>query len=314
MNRLRSERGQAAVLTVIFLIALLGAFALVLDVGSWFREQRGAQAAADAAALAGAQALPDDTGLSSALAAEYLAKNEGGQGEFIFSTTNLANDTVTVKVTRTAPGIFSKLFGIASVEVHAKASARAGGIDSAKWVAPITVNVRHPELNCGIAAGRPVPCFGQQTQIDLEHLHRPGSGEAAGAFSLINLDRNISGNVGASTLGAWIVSGFDQYMELGNYNSVPSAMFNDSHVKGAMDERLNGDPVLLFPIYDRITGSGSNAQYHIIGWVAFHVTAYNANGNTGKINGYFEKVIWEGVQSQNGTNLNYGTTAIQLVE
>jgi Flp pilus assembly protein TadG len=314
MNRLRSERGQAAVLTVIFLIALLGAFALVLDVGSWFREQRGAQSAADAAALAGAQGLPESTGLSSALAAEYLAKNEGGQGEFTFSSDNFANDTITVKVTRTAPGVFSKLFGIASVDVHAKASARAGGIDSAKWVAPITVNVRHPELNCGVSAGRPVPCFGQQTQIDLEHLHRPGSGTAAGAFSLINLDRSSGGNVGASTLGEWIVSGFDQYMELGNYNSVPSAMFNDNHVKGAMAERMSGDPVLLFPIYDRITGSGSGAEFHVIGWVAFHVTAYVANGNTGKINGYFEKVIWEGVQSQNGTNLNYGTTAIQLVE
>ena len=62
MNRLRSERGQATVLTVIFLVALLGVVALVLDVGSWFREQRDTQSAADAAALAAAQALPESTG------------------------------------------------------------------------------------------------------------------------------------------------------------------------------------------------------------------------------------------------------------
>jgi Flp pilus assembly protein TadG len=314
MNRLRTERGQAAVLTVIFLAALLGAFALVLDVGSWFREQRGAQSAADAAALAGAQALPDSTGTSSALAADYLSKNKGGAGEFTFSSKTFANDTITVKVTRQAPGFFAKIFGIDSVDVHAKASARAGGISAAKWVAPITVNVRHPQLNCGTSNGKPVPCFGQATQIDLEHLHKPGSGTAAGAFSLINLDRSSGGNVGASTLGEWIVQGFDQYMELGGYASVPSAMFNDNHVKGAMAERLAGDPVLLFPIYDRITGSGSGATYNVIGWVAFHVTSYTANGNTGKINGYFEKVIWEGVQSQSGANLNYGTTTIELVE
>ena len=314
MTPLRDERGQVVVLTVIFLAALLGAVAMVLDVGSWFREQRATQSAADAAALAGAQALPDSTGTSSALASQYLANNGGGSGEFTFASKTYANDTITVKVERQAPGFFAKLFGIDSVDVHAKASARAGGLNAAKWVAPITVNVRHPQLNCGGTVQRPIPCFGQPTQIDLEHLHKPGSGNAAGAFALINLDRNSGGNVGASTVGQWIVNGFDQYMELGGYDSIPSAMFNDSHVKGAIANRLAGDPVLLFPIYDRISGSGSNAVYNIVGWVAFQVTSYNANGNTGKINGWFKEVIWEGVQSQSGENLNYGTTTIELVE
>ena len=314
MNHLRNDRGQAAVLTVIFLVALLGAVAMVLDVGSWFRAQRATQSTADAAALAAAQSLPESTGGASALADEYLGKNGGGTALVTFSTKNVTNDTVTVKVTRQAPGVFSKIFGINSVDVHAKAAARAGGIQSAKWVAPITVNILHPDLNCGTANGKPVPCFGKPTQIDLEHLHKPGSGTAAGAFSLINLEANNSGNVGASTVGEWIVRGYDQYMELGNYNSVPSAMFNDSHVKGAMADRLNGDPVLLFPIYDRITGSGSNAEFRVVGWVAFHVTFYNANGNSGVVKGSFKKVIWEGVQSQSGNNLNYGTTTIQLVE
>ena len=64
MKHIRSDRGQATVLTVIFLVALLGAVAMVLDVGSWFREQRDSQADADAAALAAAQALPDAPGAS----------------------------------------------------------------------------------------------------------------------------------------------------------------------------------------------------------------------------------------------------------
>jgi hypothetical protein len=314
MNRLRSEHGQAAVLTVIFLAALLGAIAMVLDVGSWFREQRGTQSAADAAALAAAQALPQDTGFSSALASEYLAENGGGAAEFTFSTAQVDNDTVTVKVTRQAPGFFAKLFGIDSVDVHAKASARAGGIQAAKWVAPIVVNIQHPDLNCSVSRGRPVPCFGKPTEVDLDHLHKPGAGTAAGSFALINLDNGATGTAGASTIGDWIVTGYDHYMELGNYNSVPSAMFNDTHVKSAMAERLSGDPVLLFPIYDRIIGSGQGAEYHVVGWVAFHVTSYNANGNSGKIYGSFKEVIWEGIQSQSGNNLNYGTTTIELVE
>jgi len=315
MKRISNDRGQAAVLTVIFLAALLGAVAMVLDVGSWFREQRDTQSDADAAALASAQALPDDLGQANALAVQYLNKNVAGAGrEISFSSTFVPNDTVTVRVNRDAPGTFSKLFGIESVNVHATAKARAGGVEAAKWVAPIVVNIEHPDLNCGVSNGKPVPCFGKPTQVDLDFLHRPGSGTGAGAFSLINLVANDTGNIGASTLGDWIVSGYDQYMELGSYNSAPSALWNDSHVKGAMEERLNGDPVLLFPIYDRITGSGQGAEYHVVGWVAFHVTDYVANGNVGRVNGSFKEVIWEGIQSQSGSNLNYGTTTIELVE
>ena len=315
MKRIGNDRGQAAVITVLFMATLLGAVAMVLDVGSWFREQRDTQSDADAAALASAQALPTDLGQANALAVQYLNKNDAGAGrEISFSSTNVANDTVTVKVNRDAPGIFSKLFGINSVNVHATAKARAGGLQSAKWVAPIAVNILHPDLNCGSSNGKPVPCFGKATQLDLDNLHQPGSGTAAGAFSLINLEATNTGNIGASTIGDWIVTGYDQYMELGDYNVAPSTLWNDSHVKNAMADRLSEDPVLLFPIYDRITGSGSGAEYHVVGWVAFHVSAYDANGSTGKVSGAFEKVIWEGIQSQSGNNLNYGTTTLELVE
>ena len=315
MKRISNDRGQAAVITVMFMATLLGAVAMVLDVGSWFREQRDTQSDADAAALASAQALPTDLGQANALAVQYLNKNVAGANtEISFSSAKVPNDTVTVKVSRDAPGTFSKLFGIDSVNVHATAKARAGGLQAAKWVAPIAVNIEHPDLNCSVASGKPVPCFGKPTKVDLDHLHRPGAGAAAGAFSLINLVANNTGNIGAGTIGDWILTGYDQYMELGNYNSAPSALWNDSHVKGAMADRLSGDPVLLFPIYDRITGSGSGAEYHVVGWVAFQVTSYVANGNDGTVNGSFKKVIWEGIQSQSGNNLNYGTTTIELVE
>ena len=104
MNRLRSEAGQAAVLSVVFMAALLGAVALVLDVGSWFRAQRATQSAADAAALAGAQELPESTGLASAIATQYLTANGGGDGAITFSTRRLANDTINVGRHASGPG------------------------------------------------------------------------------------------------------------------------------------------------------------------------------------------------------------------
>ncbi|MFN8223859.1 MAG: pilus assembly protein TadG-related protein [Gaiellales bacterium] len=55
----RDEAGQALVLTVMFLVLLLGFAGLALDVGHAYLVQRQLQAGVDAAALAGAQDLPD---------------------------------------------------------------------------------------------------------------------------------------------------------------------------------------------------------------------------------------------------------------
>lgn len=123
MNVIRNDRGQAAVVTVVFLVVLLGMASLVLDVGSWFREQRATQATADASALAAAQELPDSTFDAAVLAEQYLAKNGGGSADVDFSSDSVANDTVTVKVERDAPSVFARLFGIDSVTVNAKATA-----------------------------------------------------------------------------------------------------------------------------------------------------------------------------------------------
>jgi hypothetical protein len=55
----RSERGQAFAIMIIALVALLGTAALTMDVGFAWYAKRQVQASADAAALAGAQQLPD---------------------------------------------------------------------------------------------------------------------------------------------------------------------------------------------------------------------------------------------------------------
>jgi len=312
MKLFRSDRGQAMVLTLLTLTALLGIAALVLDVGSWFQAQRATQAAADAAALAGAQAVPDEPGTATSLAGLYVTKNGGGAHTVTFSSKNVANDTVRVEVDREAPGFFAKVFGIKTVQVGASATAHVSGVEKAKWVAPITVNIKHPALNCGSTNGRPDPCFGQPTELDLLNLHQSGGSDAAGAFGLINLDNSDSGSVGADLLAEWVERGFDEYMKLGIYTSVPSAKFNDSKFKDALDFRV-GD-VLLFPIYKTILGSGSNAEFDVVGWVGFKVSSFHARGSTGKVRGAFTEVIWEGVQSQSGAGLNYGVRAIQLIE
>jgi uncharacterized membrane protein len=63
------------VLNIFALTVLLGIAALAIDVSSWYQTKRHDQAVADAAALAGAQALPDDPAQATTLALGYANKN-----------------------------------------------------------------------------------------------------------------------------------------------------------------------------------------------------------------------------------------------
>lgn len=299
MTSPRDERGQALVFTVLVLTVMLGMAALVLDVGSWFRAQRDVQSTADAAALAAAQELPESTGRASALAAEYVGKNGGGSAVVEFRTSVSGPDTVRVRIERPAPGFFARVVGIDSVTVRATASARSSAMAEARYAAPIAVDVRHPLLNC-----RPNPCFGQSTTLDLEKV-------GPGAFRLLNLDGS-RGGTGPSTLAAWIASGFDGMMPLGDYFSDAGAKFNSSQVKSSMNLILGKE--LLFPLYDSVIGTGANLEYHVIGWVGFTVTAFSGNGSKGTVTGSFQRVIWEGLESQSANQSAYGAHTISLVE
>ena len=306
--RAQSNQGQATVLTVVFLAVLLGMAALVLDFGSWYRADRNTQSTADSAALAGAQALPNSTSEAASLASSYAGKNGGGLDSVKFSSSYGTDDTINVTVKKSAPGIFSKLFGVNSVNVGSKATARTALISSAKYVAPIVVKNTHPKL-----LGTPgCPCFGQKgssknlTTIPLDRNGAPG------AFDLLNLDGSKGGTSGGR-LASWMLNGYDGYLDIGQFYSDPGAKWDDSHLHDALDARIG--TTLLFPVYDQIVGTGSNAQYHVIGWVGFHLLSYDARGSSGSITGYFTEVIWTGLQStsSSGQPPNFGARSVQLI-
>ncbi|HEV7133344.1 MAG TPA: pilus assembly protein TadG-related protein [Gaiellaceae bacterium] len=300
--RLQSESGQAMLVSVLFLVAVIGAVALTVDIGAWYRQQRQAQAVADAAALAGAQALPASTSQAITWAQQYGTANGGGitPGGITFRSDYEPNDTVVVNVARTSPGFFAKLFSINAVTTHATASARAGVPDQVSGAGPIVVNKLHPMLS-----GPGCPCFHVETTLPLAKDGAPG------AFGLVNLDPNASN--GVPNLASWIQYGFNGYLPLGKYNSDPGAKFNSNNVRDALSARIGTE--LLFPVYDTLTGNGANAAYNVIGWVAFHLDGFPPDkGNNFQLQGYFTRVIWDGLQSSTNKHLpDFGVYSVSLV-
>jgi hypothetical protein len=301
------------VMTLLFLTVLMGMSALVLDVGAWYRAHRAAQSTADASSLAAAQGLTD-TSAATVLANSYGGKNGGGVSNITFSTKWMPNDTVEVTVTRSAPGIFAKLFGFGSVNVSGRATARVFNVAAPRHVAPIVVHYKHPLLHCTRAANPTCnPEFGKTTTLNLEDLHQPGGGDGSGAFGLINLNKLAdNGNVGADTLADWLTNGFDDEMPLGHYHSAPSANFNNSQFLDALESVRNEE--VLFPVYRKLTGPGSNAQYDIIGWIGFIPRSWTTSGNNGSLTGEFTRYIAEGLPVENsGGPPDTGVHTIELV-
>ena len=298
------EDGQAVLITILFLTVLLGASALTLDIGVFYREQRQAQATADAAALAGAQALPNDTVQAKALAKQYADSNGGGvaAADITLRDDYGPHDTVVVKAKRTSDSFFSKIWDIASVDVHATAAARADVPQQVRGAAPIVVNKLHPLLS-----GPGCPCFHVETTLPLAKDGAPG------AFGLTDLDPD--GSNGNPNIALWIKDGYDGYLDLGLYDSDPGASFNGNDIRDALTARLGTE--LLFPVYDTLTGGGSVAQYDVIGWVAFHLDAFDLHdhGNNQTLTGYFTRVICDGLQSKADQHFpDFGVYSVSLVK
>lgn len=295
MSSRRRDRGQAAVVTVLFLAVLLGMAAAVLDVGSWYREDRALQATMDSAALAAAQALPDEPGEANLLAADYATKNGGG-----LDTVDISNATVKVTGSRPAPGFFSKIFGIDSVTVNGTATARSGVLANAKWAAPIAVDEKHPYLQ--------EKRWGESTELELDTV-------GPGAYRLVNIDGS-HGGTNPGTLGDWIRSGYEGYMPLGWYYSDPGAKYNTNpNFKSALDDVALDGRELLFPVYRSTREQGAGFEYEIVGWVGFVVTGHVIQGSkNNKIFGHFTKVVWEGIFSEEASPEDFGARAVSLVE
>lgn len=300
MNSDRHQRGQAMVLSLVFLTVLLGMAAAVIDVGAWYQAHRQAQATADASALAGATSLPESTSEASGMALDYAGRNGGGvnSSDVTFSNKNVANDTIEVTARKQVSGLFASLFGLGSVTARQHAKAFSGVPGQAKWAAPFAVDVMHDRLQC-----EPLPCFNDPTTLELDKV-------GPGAFHIINIDGS-RGGISPSILGEWVDTGLDAYMPLQWYYSDPGSKFNSSHVREALQNRNNTE--LLFPVYRGVRAEGAGFEYEVIGWVGWHLTGYSIGGK-GKLHGWFTRVIWDGIQSDSGSEDDFGVRSVSLIE
>ncbi|MCR4401989.1 MAG: pilus assembly protein TadG-related protein [Firmicutes bacterium] len=131
------ERGSVIVFVALALTVLLGLAALVVDLGVLYFNRVALSNAADAAALAGVQELPENPGRAEAAAVSYAVKN--GVEESRVTTVLTDSRSIKVTVSRTVPLGFARIFGMASSDVRASAKATIGAASAVRGAAPFVV-------------------------------------------------------------------------------------------------------------------------------------------------------------------------------
>ena len=123
---IKNEDGQILVLVALLALALIGLVALTIDLGGAYVTKAKLQTAADAAALAGAQNLPDISSAKSA-ACNYAGLNGvQGAGTAVTATAPYDGDPNKIEAvcTKNVQYTFARVLGFTNTDVSARAVAQ----------------------------------------------------------------------------------------------------------------------------------------------------------------------------------------------
>jgi hypothetical protein len=334
----RHDRGAVLIWVGSGLVALVGMGALVIDVGALYAERRVLQNGADAAALAVAKdcaegncldeygtadAYADDNagddhsnvplvcGSGTGLAAcpEPVPHTDGVEGWVKVDTATETDDGGTE-----IPFVLAPVLDAANVgqEVHASAVAAWGPVGSATTL-PLIFSTCEFEYAGGSLDTDP-PTFPtgdrviyfhdnqQDWEVTTECGAAPSGGDFPGGFGWLDAGDDCQVEIDAD---GWVAD------EPGNFN--PGSI-------GCDPEQWQDADVLL-PLFDLTNGlTGNNGEYHVAGFVGFHVTGYHfsgpgwndpCTGNQRCIGGYFTEIFVE--DGQIGSGNDYGARVVQMI-
>ena len=237
--KLRDENGQTIVFTLLALVGVLGMTALVLDVGSWFRAQRDAQATADAAALAGAQCAagrPDRGAAARSRTPARTAAASRARTSRSRSTSSPNGHDHACRRRRPATSFFAQV--LRRRELHRRTRTRRRPPSSpaqAQYVAPDGRRARTTRCSRGRAARASTRPTTTCRSIPWARPARSGCSTSTGG----------NGSVGSSTEAAWITHGLRRVRSpLGDYDSDPGAKFSSRAGPGRAQQPDRHGPAL----------------------------------------------------------------------
>ena len=340
LGRPAREHGQAMVLFALGLAGTLGLVGMSVDVGQIVYTRTQIQNAADAAALAGAQALPNGQ-QAQETAFSYVTKNGGTAGASTVQITQTygANDTVRVTASKGVNYTFLRVLGLRGTTVSATAKVRAANYNGGSGLVPwgfIASNNNNSTLlqnSCYLGQSGGVPQFKQNVSCTMKY----GAGTSAGGdFGSIALDAT-----GASTYRNAIANGSTKPYKVGDLVEAQTGNMQGPTNQGIDDRFSRPAPagcagharnqvltttdgvtsirpgcetsprIIIIPVVNQINNP---AKSTILGFAFVYLTGSRTNGGHSQVTGEFVKFVTElpgGIYS--GTSAS-GATTLKFVE
>lgn len=323
----KEKNGNTVIFLAISIVVLIGFAALVMDVGMMTFNKSKLQNAADAAALAGAQEIPESTSKGETKALEYLANNDEAVAKLVSHSITFAEpykgsyQKIIVEATYKVDFMFAKIIGMDSSNVKVRAAAtnlpasdEIGGLRpfGVLWDG-VTLFQEGKKFVLKIGAGDPDETYG------------PGN------FGPVGLD-GTGGNVYSDT----ILNGSNNEFSIGDKiktetgNMIGPTLKALNDLKAAVEAKYGvGSPIIIYvPLVDTLDVSGSK-PVTITGFASFKITNWTEGEETvtyidkhgkeqtkkvkkGIINAEFTKYVTPGL-SNPGTP-DTGLRVVNLVE
>lgn len=279
---LASERGAVSVIVAMMLVVLLGCGAMAVDVAMMYSERAQLRNGADAAALAVAQKCAKNASdlncSDSSSLAGSLANSNANDGLSNIKSIALSktNRTVTATVGAQEAGhtpnqvslFLARALGFNSTEVNAPSTVGWGSPEKGPAVFPITVSICQVRGQTGVM--QLLQLHGKNQNADCNY--GPSGAAVQGGFGGLKQDPGQCGaliDIKASAGTAGGSTGVDP-------PSNCEALLNG----WAADMNAGKDVIVLLPIFNAVTGTGSGAVYGLTTFAAFKVAGWKV-GNTG---------------------------------
>lgn len=321
MNSLRRvafrslRKGQALVIVIAAIPAVLGSLSLVIDVGNALFNKLEMQTASDSAVLAGGLYLPSYPDQAISFARQFANTNGLKNSEITSIQVTPDNKQVTLSVTRSLPCYLCALLGestahaqVTSISgpgagLHATATSGIVPIRAATGVVPIGVDYRTP-LN-----------YGQQVVLKQGQVGIGNWGPLAlGASGADTYRTNIQNGY-----GGLVTVGDKLNTQTGNVVGPTSQAFNyrlsagqTSYPSGTFQVHDLNDPrVMLIPMVD-FSGINGNSQVPLKGFAMMWVVSESGQGD---ITCYFvQQSIPQGIADTSNSSTNTGATTPILLQ
>ncbi|MDQ0820007.1 Flp pilus assembly protein TadG [Arthrobacter sp. V4I6] len=288
MRRLRKkpcredgERGGISVIVAIIMVALLGFTALAIDVGMLYSERTQLRNGSDAAALAVAQKCAKDANdpecsAISALARSLASSNAGDRLSNVQSLTlDTATHTVTVAAGAQEAGkepnhvslFFARALGINTTEVTAASTVQWGSPLAGPTAFPVTFSICQVQNHVD---GTLQLLQNHGSNANPDCFYSPSGAPVSGGFGWLTSDPGVCGGL----IDLDVAEGGS---DPGN-SGAPDICLAILQ-RWASDITAGKDVVVLLPVFDDVSGTGSGAVYGLKYFASFKVAGWKFSGN-----------------------------------